>query len=117
VAAPAPPPKVVVYFATRLFVLDQRTRRTLAKVVPLLTGEFKLSIGGHSDDRGKDTFNDKLSRQRAEAVASYFRRRGIPMERMRYRGYGSSQPADRQDTPQAWQHNRRVEISIEKVNP
>ena len=77
-----------------------------------------LLIEGHSDSRGSEDLNQKLSEKRAEAVAAYLVRSGVPPHRFTTVGYGSSQPVATNETPEGRAQNRRVVIkTIVKVNP
>ncbi len=74
--------------------------------------ELKIEIAGHTDLRGSQQHNLKLSEARAKAVYDYFVTKGIAPRRMRYKGYGASQPLTYENTEEAHQKNRRVEIWI-----
>ena len=79
---------------------------------------LRLLIQGHSDSRGSEDLNQKLSEKRAEAVAAYLVRSGVPPQRLTAVGYGSSQPVATNKTPEGRAQNRRVVIkTIVKVNP
>lgn len=74
-------------------------------------------IDGHTDNVGTEDFNIKLSLERAESVAKYLERNGIPRERIKTNGYGTSKNIDTNSTEEGRQRNRRVEISfIDKVS-
>jgi outer membrane protein OmpA-like peptidoglycan-associated protein len=70
-----------------------------------------LFIAGHTDTVGGFDYNIGLSRERASAIASWFRRRGVPLP-VAYEGFGESSPrvatADQVDEPR----NRRVDYII-----
>ena len=70
-----------------------------------------LYIAGHTDTVGGFDYNVGLSRERANAIASWFRRRGVPIP-VAYEGFGESSPrvatADQVDEPR----NRRVDYII-----
>ncbi len=72
---------------------------------------WKISIGGHTDNRGGDDYNLRLSRQRAEAVkealVSHYQ---IAEDRMTTQGFGASQPKATNDTMEGRSLNRRVEL-------
>lgn len=73
----------------------------------------RIVIVGHTDDRGSDDYNQRLSQQRAEAVAQYLSGRGIAHSRMETRGMGESAPKVPNDTEANRQLNRRVEIYVQ----
>lgn len=72
----------------------------------------KLSIEGHTDDRGNDQYNKHLSARRAEAVLKWFTARGIAKNRLSSVGYGEERPIASNETEEGRQDNRRVEFHI-----
>ncbi len=107
------------------FDFDKATLRPasnveLEKVLKLLNDHPNISIeiSGHTDSKGDDAYNLKLSDERAHAVVKYLTDKGIKAERMTAKGYGESQPAaanenkDGSDNPEGRQLNRRVELKI-----
>jgi outer membrane protein OmpA-like peptidoglycan-associated protein len=78
---------------------------------------------GHTDGRGSDDYNDRLSQERADAVAEALVEYGLDAGRLEAEGRGSGDPvadetgADGDDDPEARAANRRVEILIEGVEP
>lgn len=86
----------------------------LDKVVALMEqnpGLF-IEIGGHTDDKGSDAYNETLSQGRAEAVMQYITSQFIEPARVTARGYGESKPEVANDTDENRQINRRVEFTI-----
>jgi len=71
-----------------------------------------IEIGGHTNGLCTDVYCDKLSEQRARAVAVYLAQRGIDWDRLKYKGYGKRQPIASNDTPEGRQRNQRVEVKI-----
>jgi len=71
-----------------------------------------ITITGHTDNTGDESGNLELSKARASAVATYMRSRGITAERLTVAGAGSSLPLVSEDTPQAHQLNRRIDIEL-----
>ncbi len=73
-----------------------------------------IDVYGFTDTTGSDALNQRLSEQRAQAVADYLAARGVARSRLETRGYGESyvflrdKTADGVDEPL----NRRVEIKI-----
>lgn len=74
--------------------------------------KMKLEIRGHTDDRGSDDYNQKLSEQRAEAVAQALGEMGIDRARLEIRGFGESQPIAPNDSDDNRRRNRRTEFLI-----
>ncbi len=74
----------------------------------------KIIVEGHTDNIGSDAYNDRLSRQRAQAVASYLVARGIPSSAIKVIGYGKRRPLVPNDTEEHRARNRRVEIVVKR---
>ena len=76
--------------------------------------DVRVSVEGHTDSRGSDTYNQALSERRAEAVAGYLIGQGVDAGRLDTVGMGESDPvesnenADGSDNPEGRQTNRRV---------
>lgn len=71
-----------------------------------------IEIGGHTDDKGSDSYNEQLSLARAEAVYKYLLDKGIKPERLSYKGYGETQPIADNRTAEGRATNRRTEFKI-----
>ena len=74
--------------------------------------ERNISVEGHTDNVGGESFNVDLSFRRAEAVKNYLVSSGIDGNRIGTKGFGESMPVTSNSTPQGRQLNRRVEIVI-----
>jgi len=72
-----------------------------------------VTVLGHTDNTGSDEYNEKLSLQRAEAVANYLKTCGLPAGQMRrVEGVSYKLPIADNATPEGRIQNRRVEIYI-----
>ena len=71
-------------------------------------------IEGHTDSRGSDSYNMKLSKERAASVMNYLTTIGMPANRLTSEGYGEERPVATNNTAAGRQQNRRVEISLNK---
>jgi outer membrane protein OmpA-like peptidoglycan-associated protein len=105
------------------FDFDKATLRPesfneLDRLVKLLTENptIKVEISAHTDSKGSDEYNMKLSQKRAESVVNYLIGKGISKDRLIARGYGETQPIDTNDTEEGRQNNRRVEFKIISAN-
>ena len=78
----------------------------LMKKVP----EANLEVQGHTDNKGSEEKNQKLSEKRAQAVVKYLKKRGINGDRLRAVGYGSSMPIADNGDADGRAMNRRVEL-------
>jgi OOP family OmpA-OmpF porin len=74
----------------------------------------KVEIGGHTDSSGSESFNQKLSEQRAASVRKYLLENfpNLVPANLRSAGYGESSPAAPNDTEKGRKANRRVEFKI-----
>ena len=73
---------------------------------------LKIELGGHTDNVGRPEANQRLSEQRAKAVYDYLINKGIPSNRLSYKGYGETQPVATNDTDEGRRENRRTEIKV-----
>jgi len=71
-----------------------------------------IEIVGHTDSDGDDTFNQTLSERRAQAVADYLVKAGMPADRFKPMGYGSAQPVAANDTDEGKAKNRRIDFIV-----
>ncbi|MEX1670734.1 OmpA family protein [Zhongshania guokunii] len=80
--------------------------------------EALVAIDGHTDAKGSDAYNMRLSYRRANTVYNYLLAAGVDERRLAYRGYGEGVPVatneneDGSDNPQGRAENRRVELNI-----
>lgn len=74
--------------------------------------EATTVIEGHTDSRGSDSYNQRLSQQRAEAVRDAIISEGVAAERLTARGYGESRPVADNSTDAGRAENRRIEAVI-----
>lgn len=71
-----------------------------------------VEVQGHTDWRGSDSYNMKLSQRRAESAMKYLVDHGISASRLKAVGYGESQPIASNDTVEGMSQNRRTEFVI-----
>lgn len=74
--------------------------------------DLRVEIGGHTDDRGSDAYNQSLSQRRAQSVLDYLAAHGVDAARLSAQGYGESRPAVPNDTDENRERNRRVELKV-----
>lgn len=74
--------------------------------------DIRVSIQGHTDSRGTDEYNLKLSERRANAVYRYLVAGGIAPSRLEVVGFGESRPVASNETESGRAENRRVELVI-----
>ncbi|MFM7054690.1 MAG: OmpA family protein [Bacteroidota bacterium] len=73
---------------------------------------MRIELSSHTDSKGSDEYNDKLSQMRAQSVVDYLKYRGINAERLVAKGYGETIPVATNDTDEGRQLNRRTEFKI-----
>jgi outer membrane protein OmpA-like peptidoglycan-associated protein len=89
----------------------QRSVEKLAEFLKAYPTRHVL-IEGHSDNLGNEEYNVRLSQQRAEAVKDQLVARGVAVQRIRTKGYGSKFPVVDNDSAVGRQQNRRVEVIV-----
>ena len=72
----------------------------------------KLSVEGHTDNRGAAGHNLDLSRRRAASVMKWLTDHGVAKTRLSSQGFGMTKPIDSNDSDAGRQNNRRVEFHI-----
>ena len=88
----------------------------LDRVVKLLSENpaIEIEMSAHTDSKGSDDYNFKLSDNRAKSVKEYILSKGIAASRITSQGYGETKPVATNDTDDGRQLNRRVEFKILK---
>lgn len=80
-----------------------------------------IEMSAHTDSKGKDAYNMKLSQRRAQSCVDYLISKGISSDRMIAKGYGETRPIasntmpDGKDNPDGRQLNRRTEFKVLRV--
>jgi large repetitive protein len=104
-----------VFFQNNRAKLQRRSFALLQNVAQVLVAHPEIQhvrIEGHTDDRGNDDHNLKLSQQRAESVVDFLVQKGVARERLTPVGYGEIRPIDTNKTNRGRGDNRRVEFNI-----
>lgn len=93
--------------------------RDIAGILNTQARGRNISVEGHTDSIGSDAYNQRLSEQRAQTVASALEASGVSSQRITTKGYGKRYPVapntnpDGTDNPAGRAKNRRVEVIIE----
>jgi outer membrane protein OmpA-like peptidoglycan-associated protein len=91
-------------------------RPSLAKVAEVLKSyDTNMTVVGHTDATGSDSYNQQLSERRAEAVRAELIRDGVPAARLAAIGRGESEPRADNATDAGRAENRRVEILVQST--
>ena len=104
-----------VYFATNKDRILDRSKDILDEVARVLAENPQIAlvrIEGHTDSRGRDSYNLTLSQRRASAVREYLIKDGIDRDRLEAVGYGETIPIADNETADGRAKNRRVEFTI-----
>jgi outer membrane protein OmpA-like peptidoglycan-associated protein len=103
--------------------IRSEAEKTLKKVAEVVnaSGSSQVVIAGHTDSKGSEPYNQRLSEKRAESVKNWLITNGaVDAKIMNTIGYGESKPVapnmnpDGSDNPEGRQKNRRVEITVKK---
>ncbi len=79
-----------------------------------LPPSFVIEVGGHTDDIGSDTSNQKLSESRANAVEAALVKFGVNQNRLKAKGYGKDDPKVPNKDAESRAKNRRIEYKAVK---
>ncbi len=104
-----------VFFDEGAASIQERSFPLLQEVVDVLAAHpqiARLSIVGHTDDRGDAAANLALSTRRAEAVRDWLVARGVAADRLRAEGRGEAEPIDPRPLAEAREKNRRVDLVV-----
>lgn len=83
--------------------------------------DLTVEIGSHTDSRGSDAYNLKLSQARAQSVVDYLISKAIPVDRLQAKGYGETKPVNNctngaKCTEEEFQKNRRTTFRVVSAN-
>ncbi len=108
-----------IHFATNSAEIETSSYNLLNDLVEVTKQcpDAEIEIGGHTDSRGKDEYNLRLSQERASAVLSYLVSKGIDSSQLTAVGYGESQPIADNETEEGLAKNRRIEFKVKGLQP
>ena len=100
-----------------LFAFDKSVIRNTASIDAVVDdllqhSSLTVSVTGHTDSRGAVEYNQRLSEERANAVAKYLQSKGVSSNRIKVQGEGERQPVADNQTEEGRARNRRVEFVI-----
>ncbi len=107
-----------IYFDFAKYSIKEESTISLDKIVKVLNENpsFKLAINAHTDIRGNDAYNLKLSNKRALSALNYLNKKGISENRLTSKGYGERKTlvdcTSRPCSDEEHQSNRRIEFVI-----
>lgn len=76
--------------------------------------DLRIEVHGHTDDVGSESYNEKLSKNRAISVVDYLISEGIDKRRIKYDYFGAKKPIASNGTPEGRQMNRRCEFILRR---
>jgi outer membrane protein OmpA-like peptidoglycan-associated protein len=116
---PGGQPLIVLRFATNKVKLSPDAEQKVAALAQRLLREpaLQVMVAGHSDRRGDQALNRRISLSRARQVTQRLVAGGIPYKRITTHGYGASRPAGAANLPGVWVRNRRVEVYAYRKEP
>lgn len=104
------------FFRINEVIILRRSLAALRAVADMLQSHpeiTRLRIVGHADAQGPESFNQRLSEARAEAVKNVLVQAGVAPGRLEAVGVGSTEPAEADArTPLEHARNRRVELTV-----
>ncbi len=105
-----------LFFQTDSYTINPKSYVELDKVIEFLktNPSVDVEVAGHTDSIGSYSYNMELSKNRAKAVADYLINGGISPDRIKYKGYGYTEPVAENTTAEGRQKNRRTEIVVLK---
>lgn len=108
-----------VEFSASNAAISEETKPVAAALgaTALLCDRYKIEIGAHTDARGAESFNQRLSQTRANTIREYLIDLGAASSALHPVGYGESQPIDTSQTTAAYARNRRIEFSVNNAEP
>lgn len=117
---PVQPETLVLPFGFNGNDLDEDARAALDKLLqtPAYMSGGAITVRGHTDSKGFDVDNRRVSQKRADAVRDYLIEQGVAAERITAIGIGEARPVapnarlDGSDDPEGRERNRRVEVEI-----
>lgn len=101
-------------YETNDYLLTERSKMSIDTLVMGLqeVENIAIAIEGYTDDIGDEQYNLELSEKRAESVYNYLIQNDIDADRLRYNGFGASNPLVPNTSEENRSLNRRVEIVL-----
>lgn len=104
-----------VNFENNSAVLKPAAKTVLNDVAKSLNKrpDVKVTVAGHTDNRGSAAYNKMLSQRRADSVREYLVSAGVKASNLMAKGFGEEQPVATNDTSAGRAENRRVELRMQ----
>jgi len=108
-----------IYFEYDKADIRPESEPALTKILEYLNfyPEVRVELSAHTDSRGSDSYNKRLSQKRAESTVKYLVEKGIKVERLVPAGYGETKLRNKckngvKCTDEEHMFNRRVELKV-----
>ena len=103
-----------IFFDFDKATIRMESANELDRLIKLLTDNptLKIELGSHTDNKGSDEYNQKLSQSRSQSVVTYLIGKGILTDRLVAKGYGETVAVATNDTEEGRQENRRTDFKI-----
>ncbi len=110
-----------IYYSFNKWNIRQDAWPELDKVINFMNTvpNVTIQMRSHTDSRGTDAYNLRLSQKRAESAAGYLKTGGIETTRLSALGMGETELLNNNEKPSESEHqlNRRTEFKVVKVSP
>lgn len=114
-----------IYYDYDKATLREQSKIVLDTVVSIMkdNDNIVIEMSAHTDSKGSDSYNMKLSQKRAQSCVDYLIEKGIPSSRVIAKGYGETRPIapntlpNGKDNPDGRQLNRRTEFKVLRNEP
>jgi outer membrane protein OmpA-like peptidoglycan-associated protein len=103
-----------INFDLEKYNIDSADVQRLSTVIKVLlaNSNANISIEGHADNTGEESFNNPLSNNRATSIKDYLVNVGVDANRLSTKAFGESMPKASNDTEEGRAINRRVEFKV-----
>jgi OOP family OmpA-OmpF porin len=105
-----------IQFENNSDVINQKSYGIIQKYANFLNNynSYSTEIIGYTDSKGSESYNQKLSEKRANAVKNILLKKGVPADRVSSAGMGESNPIADNSTKEGRAQNRRIEAVLTK---
>jgi len=103
-----------IHFAFDSFVLSDQAQRILNSKADYLNTNsgVTVTVEGHCDDRGTETYNIALGERRAESVKKFLVDLGVSANQLNTVSYGEERPIAMGQDEASWAKNRRAQFAV-----
>ncbi|TNE72391.1 MAG: OmpA family protein [Bacteroidetes bacterium] len=111
-----------IFYDLNKSTLRPESKSSLDKLADfIIKNDLKIELSAHTDSRGSNTYNQKLSQARAQSCVDYLISKGVRKDRITAKGYGETMLVNKckdgvQCSEEEHQENRRTEVRILEVN-